>query len=62
MWKNRSLQKKTAKVKDKINQLKISNKEKEDLYKILQLRNSDSSNNEDENFNTNQVRTQLIQK
>jgi hypothetical protein len=33
--------KKDCKVKDKISQLKISNKEKEDLYKILQLRNSD---------------------
>jgi hypothetical protein len=33
-----------CKVKQKINQLQINDKEKEDLYKILELRNTDSEN------------------
>jgi hypothetical protein len=40
--------KKECKVKDKINQLKFSNREKEDLYKILERRDTDSSADEDE--------------
>ena len=35
-------------VKQKINQLQINDKEKEDLYKILELRNTDSENDIDE--------------
>jgi hypothetical protein len=34
-----------CKVKQKINQLQIDDKEKEDLYKILELRNTNSENN-----------------
>ena len=34
----------SCKVKQKINQLQINDKEKEDLYKILELRNTDSEN------------------
>ena len=33
-----------CKVKQKINQLQINNKEKEDLYNLLELRNTDSEN------------------
>ena len=33
-----------CKVKQKINQLQINDKEKEDLYKLLELRNTDSEN------------------
>ena len=34
-----------CKVKQKINQLQINDKEKDDLYKIVELRNTDSENN-----------------
>lgn len=37
-----------CKIKYKINQLKISNREKEDLHKILERRDIDSSADEDE--------------